>query len=137
LPLIEVLPEGLDADGDGALSDHEAQAHRDQIADYLTHHYVLRAGSGGDRTKGAVLAGRLTQLTTEDVDDSGMAWVNATFEYRADALLPDLMIEGTLFIESAPDHRDSCTLAWNAGAPADTPFWLGEPRRAYAPHAPP
>jgi hypothetical protein len=135
LSLIEVLPEGLD--GDGVLSGAELEAGRGAVADYVARHYVLRAGSGGDRKQGAVLAGRLTDLSAEEADDEGNAWVNAAFEYRADALLPDLMIEVTLFIESAPDHRDACTLTWNGGEPVETLFWMGEFRRYYAPESPP
>jgi len=138
--LLEVFGSDADRDGDGWLSDSELLELRDPLVAYVNTHFFLRAGSGGSGTAGTVLSGTLTELgsTAPDLDVAWPTqWVDLALEYRADELIPDLLLDVTLFQESAPDHSDLCQLVWNGGEPLETQFWMGEFRRYFAPESPP
>ncbi|HTE05875.1 MAG TPA: HupE/UreJ family protein, partial [Planctomycetota bacterium] len=138
--LLEVFGAEADRDGDGALDDAELEALHAPLEAYVNRNYVLRAGSGGDAARGTLLPGTLTgaHAAAPETDTAWPTqWVDLTFDHRAAEPLPDLLIDVTLFRETAPDHSDLCTLVWNGGEPVETQFWLGEFRRFHAPEAPP
>jgi len=138
--VLEVVGPAADADGDALLSQPELDAQRGGLGDYLLQHFRLRVGSGGEVAQGTPLAGRLVELHPGEVEVSAYGeqqWIVATLQFEHDELVPDLLIQDTIFQDVAPDHRDLCELHFNDEPPGEALFWSGETDRYFAPQTPP
>jgi hypothetical protein len=136
--LLEVLPDGTDADGDGLLQTGEVDAARAGIAEYVARHYVLRAGGGDDPEAGTVLAGELDSVAfDEPVPGLGAdeQWIELTLRYLADAPLHELSFDVTLFLDTSPTHRDLCRIRWNELPEQETMFHLAKTGAHFSPEA--
>jgi hypothetical protein len=62
-------------------------------------------------------------------------WLDATLEFTHDAPLRDLLLDISIFMDTAPNHSDLCELRFNDQPAVEARFWLGETVRFYAPPA--
>lgn len=119
LSLVEVI-DGLDADGDGQVTEVELDAREAEVEAYVGRHYRLFVGSGRDLQGGVALTLEgFTQswLAPENFTDLGSDGGGAEFEFQlvAQEEIRDLMLEVTLFHDTSPDHVDLATLHWPSG----------------------
>ncbi|MBM3986067.1 MAG: hypothetical protein FJ296_10345, partial [Planctomycetes bacterium] len=136
LSLLELTGPQTDADGDGLLGEGELDAVRADVARHLLAHYRLRTGSAGDPAGGAALEGRLASLQPGAVEPDLLGvtqWLEATLEFSHAAPLADLLLDISIFMETAPNHSDLCELRFNDQPAVEARFWLGETVRFYAP----
>lgn len=134
LAVLEVLP--ADPGGDGRISPEELGAVADGLAAYLNDHYRLVADSGGNPKLGRTLTGELVGLALDEPGPGAPAseqWVELTLDYRTDALITDLLLIVSVFMQPSPDHRDLCELTWNDEPLPEVVFSRGAAYRYYAP----
>ncbi len=132
LSLMEVVP-GLDADGDGEVSEAEALLSRDAILTYIAEHYLMFVGTDRDLEGGRplvpeALGVRPLPAGTEDARGYRKGAVDVEFVFRAGEPIRDLMIESTLFEDTSPGHIDLCTLQWDGGSSASFTLDDNSPR---------
>jgi hypothetical protein len=112
--LAEALP--LDLDGDGALSADELRSGESDVARYVRGHYVVLADSQHELALHAVEVVPAPPLAASDEP-----FVLARFTGTAERALQEVSLRCTLFRESNPLHRDTCTIVWGDEEPAS---WL-------------
>jgi hypothetical protein len=115
--LLEVIP-GLDADGDGEVSEEELAARSADVMGYIGDHYQLWVDTDRDMEDGTrlvpipVFARKLTAHPSEGPGYlKGAVEVDLRFAHVEP--IADLMIESTLFYETSPAHIDLVTVEWN------------------------
>jgi hydrogenase/urease accessory protein HupE len=134
LSVLEVLP--ADPDGDGRINPEELGAVAEGLTGYLNEHYRLVADSGGNAPLGRRLTGELVGLALDEPGPGAPAaeqWIELTLDYRTDALINDLLLEVTVFVQHSPDHRDVCELIWNDESLPEVIFTRSVKFRFYAP----
>lgn len=113
--LMEALP--LDADGDDRLAALELAAGRGALQAYLRERYRVFPLDGDEP-----LALALEEFAlAAPLGASDEPFVLARLSGRAAQELVGLEVRCSLFVESNPLHRDTCTLVWNGGEEAS---WL-------------
>ncbi|MCE9592571.1 MAG: HupE/UreJ family protein [Planctomycetes bacterium] len=114
--LAEALP--LDDDKDGVLNAAELASGREDVARYLREHFQVFADVKGEHA----LTFALDELALAPVESSGdEPFATATLSAQYTSALDELAVRATLFFESNPLHRDTCTIVWNGGEEAS---WL-------------
>ncbi|MBI5433130.1 MAG: HupE/UreJ family protein [Planctomycetes bacterium] len=118
--LVEALP--LDGDADGVLAREELAAGRDTVERYVRERYRVFASVDDAGATSALLELSLGDLELAPPLGAGdEPFVLATLSALAPEELDVLAVRCTLFVESNPLHRDTCTVIWNGGEEAS---WL-------------
>ncbi|MCB9899491.1 MAG: hypothetical protein H6825_15910 [Planctomycetes bacterium] len=128
LSVFEVTP--ADADGDGLLDDSELAAVRDELADYLLAHYVVRAGDASSPP----LPGRVDDMAVVTFDQDALTFqqfVDTRIVFDAPPRIDALRVEMSLYATTSPQHQDACTLRWPGGETEEVRLWGGRPSHAF------
>lgn len=107
----------LDANGDGALDASELERGRAALAPYLAEHYRVFA----DPLAEPLRFDLIELAPAPPLGASDEPFVLARLEHTSAASFSELSVRCTLFVESNPLHRDTCTVVWNGGEEAS---WL-------------
>jgi len=132
LSAIEVL-EGLDRDGDLALSAEELGAGRERLGDYLVRSWRLLAPDGSPLAPGVVESLALLERALEG--PLAMQWLEARVRFEAPAPIEVFTVESRLFLERNPFHRDIAEIVWNGEPPVHVLFLGDRPRFSFEPNA--
>lgn len=121
LSYLEVI-EGLDADGDGAVTAAEVVARRSEILDYVARHYRVFTGTDRDMDGGIELAAEPGSVTfSGEVGDGPVPFlggrIDVEMRYLAPASIEDLMVDVALFRRTSPDHVDFASIHWSGEEP--------------------
>ncbi len=133
LSAIEVL-DGLDQDGDGALSQVELDAGAPRLGAYLVERWrLLEVTEQGVQPLADARVESLQLLESALDGPLALQWMEARIAFRAPAPLTTFTVESRLFHERNPFHRDLAEIVWNQEPPVRVLFQADDARFDFAP----